>query len=58
MLLCFPMFIDGLSNNRSTQLTQVISRDYRATSMVSKILAAVAELVPTVRHMFRNLVGT
>ena len=58
MLLCFPMFTNVLSTDIPTQLPQEISRDCRALSMTSKMLAAIAEPVPDVRHISRNLVET
>ena len=56
MLLSFPMFTEVLSTDKLTQLVQGIPHDSRALFIAVKILAAVAEPVPVVKHMSRSLV--
>ena len=51
MLLCLPMFTDVLSTDKLTQIVQGIPCDSRALFIAVKILAAVAELVPVVKHI-------
>ena len=56
ILLFFCMLTDVLSTDKLTQLTQGIPRDSRVLYIAVKMLAAVSEPVPVVKHMSRSLV--
>ena len=52
------MLTDVLSTESRTQLLHGMLRDSSILSMVAKMLSAVADAVPEVRHMSRNFVET